>query len=177
MTSYQSPTTSNLLINFAKYFAAKAFLARLPARHDALGCGEDADPQASQHARNLFVANIHAATRARYALELRNRRCVVRAVLQVHAQYLATLFFRRLEVRDVAFVLQNAGHLQLQLGKWNVHLLVPCVDGVANAGQKICDRIGQTHARYLLKSSPVSFLVRNSSPGSPGRALFAPPGW
>src|ERR1019366_6531535 len=146
-----------LLINFAEYFAAQFFLARLAACHHALGSGEDADPQPAQHARNLAVADVHPATRTRNALDLRNWRRTVSPVLQVHAQDLAAFFFRGLVVRDVAFVFQNAGHLHLQLGEGNVHLLVPRVDRVAYPRQKICDRIGQPHASYLLKSSPVSF--------------------
>ncbi len=63
------------------------------------------------------------------------------------------LFFRRLEVRDIALFLQDAGNLRLQLGNWYVHLLVPCADRVADARQHVCDRIGQPHRLLLLKAA------------------------
>src|ERR1039457_1907635 len=122
------------LVDLAKPFAAHAFLARLAPGHYASGRGQDADPQTAENTRNLGVSDIHAATRTRNPLQVRNRRRVVGAVLQVHPQNLAAFFFGRFEVRDVALFLQDAGHLDLKLGMRNVHLLVPCLDGIANAG-------------------------------------------
>src|SRR5208337_134736 len=89
------------------------------------------------------------------------------AVLQIHAQDLVALFFRRLEVRDIALFLQNAGNLRLQLGNWNIHFLVPRADRVADARQHVCDRIGQPHRLLLLKPP-----VRSVSTGEPVSSLL-----
>src|SRR5438477_12617099 len=53
--------------------------------------------------------------------------------------------FRRLEVRDIAFLFQNAGNLRLQVGSGNIYLLVPRADRIANSREHVCDRIGQLH--------------------------------
>src|SRR5271165_2425029 len=151
------------LVNLAEDLAADAFLARLASGHHALGRGQNADPQAAEHARNLGMPDIHAATGPRDALQVRDGRRIVGAVFQVHAQDPAALFLGRLEVRDVALFLQNAGHLDLELGVGNVHLLVARLDGVTNTRQKIRNRVGQTHALRLLKSSPVSLQSLGSA--------------
>src|ERR1017187_10779779 len=130
-------TADSSSVNFAQDLSANAFLARLAPGHQAPGSRQNADPKAAEHARNLRVSDIDAATGTRNPLQIGNWRRVTRAVLQVHPQNLAALFFGRLEVRDVALFLQDAGHLDLELGMRNVHLLVPRLDGIANAGQKI----------------------------------------
>src|SRR5215831_9438913 len=101
------------------------------------------------------MADVHPATRTGDALHLGDSGGIVRPVLQVNAQDLAALFFRRLEVGDVAFFFQNAGDLLLQPRSGNIKLLVTRVYGIADARQQICDRIGQTHLRPLLLSSRV----------------------
>src|SRR5438445_6693689 len=105
-----------LLPDIAKHFAADAFFARLPTGHHAFRRGEDVDPQPAEDAWNLVASNIYAAPGARNALHVRDGGFVVVAILQVHAQDLAALFFGRLEVGDETFFLEDAGNLQLQLG-------------------------------------------------------------
>ncbi len=60
-----------------------------------------------------------------------------------------------LVVRDVALFLEDAGDFGLQLGGRNIQLLVTRTDRIANAGQKVCYWIGQTH-RF-------SFIPRSSA--------------
>src|SRR5215469_16891035 len=97
------------------------------------------------------MADVHPATGTGDALHLGDSRGIVRTVLQVNAQDLAALFFRRLEISDVAFFFQNARDLLLQARSGNIELLVTRVNRIADARQQICDRIGQTH----LLSSPL----------------------
>src|SRR5215467_16021166 len=97
------------------------------------------------------MADVHPASGTGDALHLGDSRGMIRTVLQVNAQDLAALFFRRLEIGDVAFFFQNARDLLLQPRSVNIELLVTRVNGIADARQQICDRIGQTH----LLSSPL----------------------
>src|ERR1039458_10374599 len=158
--------TAGSLPNLAKQFAAQALPARLASRHHALWRGQDVDSHPAEHARNLGAAHIDAAARTRHPRQVRNHRLVVVAVLQIHAQDLVALFFRRLEVRDIALFFQDAGNLRLQLGGWNIHFLVPRADRVADARQHVCDRIGQPH-RLLLLEPP----VRSAFCGEPVSSL------
>src|SRR5208282_1149190 len=159
--------TAALLPDFTKQFAAQALTPRLAPRHHALRRGQDVDAHAAQYARNLGAAHIDAAARTRYPRQVRDHRLVVVAVFQIHAQDLVALFFRRLEVRDIALFFQNAGNLRLQLGSWYIHFLVPGADRVADARQHVCDRIGQPH-RLLLLEPP----VRSASSGEPVSSLL-----
>src|SRR6185437_11923276 len=103
------------LPHFAQNLAAHAFLAGLAAGHHATGSGQDVDPQPAQHARNLIASHVHAASRPRDALQAGDGCRIVIPVLQVNAQDLPALFFRRLEIGDVTFFFQNACDFQLQL--------------------------------------------------------------
>src|SRR5450631_676676 len=155
------------LPNLAKQFAAKALPARLASRHHALRRGQDVDTHPAKDPRNLGAAHIDAAARTRYARQVRNHRLVIVAILQIHAQDLVALFFRRLEVRDIALFLKDAGNLRLQLGSWNIDFLVPGADRVTDARQHVCDRIGQPHRLLLLKPP-----VRSVSTGEPVSSLL-----
>src|SRR6266567_2490978 len=46
--------------------------------------------------------------------------------------------------------LQDAGNLQLQPGRRNIHFLMPGVKRIAHPRKHICDRIGQPHRLLLL---------------------------
>src|SRR5580698_5519212 len=129
------------LPNLAKQFAAQALTARLASRHYALRRGQDVDAHPAQDSRNLGTAHIHAAAWTRYARQIGDDRFIVVAVLQIHAQDLVALFFRRLEVRDIALFFQNAGNLVLQLGSWYIHFLVPRANRVTDSREHVCDRI------------------------------------
>src|SRR5271165_62085 len=120
------------LVNLAQDLAAHAFLARLASGHHALGRSQNVDAQPAKHAGNVRVPDVHAAAGARDPLQVRNGRRIIGAVLQIHAQDLAALFFGRLEVRNIALLLQNAGHLDLELRVGNVHFLLARLDGVTN---------------------------------------------
>src|SRR5271155_3120552 len=149
----QEPRAGSLP-NFAQQLAAYAFFAGLTSGHHAARGGQDINTHPAQHAWNFAAAHVDPAARARDSLRFRNRRLVVRAVLQINSDDLVTFFLCSLEVRDIALFFQNAGNLHLQPGSRNVYLLVSRLQRVAHPRQHICDRIGQPH-RLLLLSPPV----------------------
>src|SRR5215469_7901527 len=137
------------LPNLAEDLASKTLFARLPPRHHTARRRQNIDSETAQHTGNLRPAHINAAAGTRHTLDVRDRGLVVVVVLQIYSDNLVPLFFRRLEVRNVAFFLQNAGNLQLQLRSGHIDFLVPGADRIANARKHVCDRIGQLH-RLLL---------------------------
>src|SRR5215472_7426068 len=159
---------SSQLPDFAEDLAAHAFFAGLATGHHASRRGQNVDAQSPEHARNLRPPHVNPAAGAGNPLHFRDRGFIVAAVLQIDAHDLVSVFFRCLEVRDVALFLQNAGNLQLQLGSGNIYLLVTRINRIANARQHVCDRIGQPH-RLLLLEPP----VRSAPSGEPAAACFA----
>src|SRR5271165_5124591 len=149
------PPAREVLPDFAEDLAAEAFAARLAPGHHATGRGENADAKSALHALDLIAADVDAAAGTGNAGKVADGGFIVRAILEVHAKNRAAIFFHRLVVRDVALFLQDAGDLGLQLGGRNIQLLVTRANRVANAGQKICYWIGQTH-RF-------SFIPRSSA--------------
>src|SRR5262249_41359659 len=137
------------LPDLAEHFAAHALFARLAAGHHALGRGEDVDAEASQHTWDLVAPDVDAATGSRDALQVRDGGFVVAAVLQIDAQHLAAFLFSGLEIGDVALFLEDAGDLQLQLGRRSIDLGMPRAHRVADAGQEISYWIGKAHVILL----------------------------
>src|SRR5580692_4908864 len=146
----QPEARSDSLPDLAQQFAAHAFFTGLASRHHSPWRSKDVDPHTAEHARNLAAPHIDAASRARYALRLRNSGLIVGAIFQINSDDLVTFFLSSLEIRDVALFLQNAGNLQFQPGGWDVHLLVPRLERIAHPRQHICNRIGQPHRLLLL---------------------------
>src|SRR5215469_18065948 len=159
---------SSQLPDFTEDLAAHAFFAGLATGHHASRRGQNVDAQPPEHARNVRPPHVNPAAGAGNALHFRDRGFIVAAVLQIDAHDLVSVFFRCLEVGDVALFLQNAGNLHLQLGSGNIYLLVTRINRIANARQHVCDRIGQPH-RLLLLEPP----VRSALSGEPAAACFA----
>src|SRR5579864_1023120 len=65
------------LPNFAENLAANALAARLTAGHDTLWGRHDRDTQTALDAANLILADIHAATGTRDALQVANDSLIV----------------------------------------------------------------------------------------------------
>src|SRR5687768_12380290 len=70
------------LPDLAEHFAADAGLRGLDAREDALGGRDDGQTETAQNLRDLFLATVDAAARARNALDAVNDRLAVFRVLQ-----------------------------------------------------------------------------------------------
>src|SRR5579871_332558 len=101
-----------LLPDLAQDLAADIFLARGAPGHQTLGRGQNVDAHPSQYARHFRAADVDAAAGARNALDARNDRLVVGAVLQTHLDALTRAVLDEAETGDVAFVAQDGGHLQ-----------------------------------------------------------------
>jgi len=97
-------------------------------------------------------------------LQVGDHRLVVIAVLQVHAQTCG-LFFRRLEVRDIALFFQDAGNL---VSAWKLVCRLSGAGRGSNCGcaSACLRRIGQPH-RLLLLEPP----VRSAFGGEPVSSL------
>src|SRR5579883_2146 len=132
----------NLLPDAAENLAAHVLLVRVAPGHDAARRGQNVDTEPAQHARNLGLPDIDAATRPRDALDGRNHRRVVVAILQINLDGFLGPFFGDLEVGDVAFFFQNARDFRLELGSGHIHLGVPGLDRVAHARQHVGNGIG-----------------------------------
>jgi len=139
--------------DIAENLTANALAARLAAGHDTLRGGHDGDAESALDATDLIAANVHAAAGTRDALQVADRRLVVGAVLQVHAENPLTVLLGRLVVGDIALVLEDAGDLRLELRSRNIKLLVTGPDGVADTGQKVCYWIGEVHSFSFISRS------------------------
>jgi hypothetical protein len=104
------------LPDFAENLAANTFATRLATGHNTLGGRHDGDAKTTLNATDLITAEVHTAAGTRYALQITDDSLIVWAVLQVNAENLHAILFGRLVVRDVAFFLEDAGNLGLELG-------------------------------------------------------------
>src|SRR5580700_4436994 len=135
----------------AQNLAAQMLFVRIPARHHASRRCQDVDSHPAQHARNIRLADVDAASGPRNALNGGDHRLVACAVLQVNLDSLLDAFFGHLEVGDVALFFQDARDFGLQLGSRHVHLRVAGLDRVPDASQ----HVGNGIARHI---SPTSAL-------------------
>src|SRR5579871_1676262 len=132
--------------DLAEDLATDTFASCLPPGHHPFRRGHDGDSKATLHAADLVTANVDAAARAGYALDVTDDGLVVRAVLQIDAEDFGSCFLGRLIVCDVAFFLEDASDLRLQTRRGHVKLLMASADGVADTRQKVCYWVGQIHS-------------------------------
>src|ERR1700679_2949872 len=118
------PTSCSCLPDFAENLAANTFAARLTTCHHTLPRSHDRDTKTALDALDLVLADVHAAAGTRNALQIADRRLIIRAILQVHTQHLLTILFGGLVVGDITLLFQDAGNLRLQLGGRGVELLM-----------------------------------------------------
>src|SRR5450631_3903692 len=149
----------------AENLSAQVLLVRVAARHHTPGSGQNVDSETTQDAGDVRLPDIHPAARTRNALDRRDHRRVVSAVLQIDLDGLLRAFFRHLEIGNVAFLFQNARYFRFQLGSRHVYRRMAGLDRVANASQ----HVGNWIARH---SSPTSsYQLALVTPGiSPFRA-------
>src|SRR3954451_10813620 len=127
------------------HFAADALPASVVARHHALGGGHDGSAHSAENLRYLTGRHVLAATRPRHALEAGDHRRALLRVLEPHAQRLADAGGLGGEVLDVALLLEDAGHLVLELGVRHVHVLEVGLETVPNTSEEIGERVGHRH--------------------------------
>src|SRR6185312_10237779 len=128
--------------------AADARVAGLVAGHHTSRRGHDRGSHATEDLGDLGVADVVALPGARDALEAGDGRAALVGVLERHADELArTVRGGRLdlEVADVALLLEDTGHLALELAGRDLDLLVRGGDLVAHAGQEVGYVVGHRH--------------------------------
>src|SRR5665213_200693 len=103
------------LPDFAEDLAANTFATSLTTGHYTLGGSHDGNTEATLDTANFIATKIYTATGTRDALQVANDGFVVRAVLEINADDLLPVFFRRLVVRDIALFFEDAGNLGLEL--------------------------------------------------------------
>src|SRR5215217_2344090 len=131
--------------------AADARLARVVARHDALGGRHDRRAHAAQDLRDVLGVDVRPLPRAGDPLEAGDHGRAVVSVLEpdVDPVARAALGGAHLEVLDVALLLEDAGHLGLQARVRDHDVLVGGLDAVADPGQEVGDGVGHRHGYQL----------------------------
>src|SRR6476659_3179016 len=126
--------------------AADALLPGFVAGHHASGGADDRGSGSAVDPGNALVVDVATATRARDPFDPEDHRLAVLGVLELDLDRLADGRRLAAEVLDVALLLEDPGHLQLEAVEGDLHLVVPGADRVPDAGQVIGDRVG-VHGR------------------------------
>ena len=124
-------------------FAADAALLRGSARDETGRRGQDRDAHPAQHARQTILPCVDPAARRGHALQATDDPLAIAAELEIDDQGIEGFALLDVVVPDVALLLQEAGDLDLHLRGRHLDLLVQRLVGVADAGEHVCDRIGQ----------------------------------
>src|SRR3954454_882830 len=128
--------------------SADPALARLVAGHHPARGGHDGRAHAAEDTGNVILRNVAPAARAGDPLHAADHRAAVFGVAQSDPDHVADPAGLDAEVRDVALLLEDAGHLPLQPGGGDLHLLVRRQESVADPVQIVGDWIGE-HAYQL----------------------------
>ena len=150
-----------------KDLAADMELAGFLVGHDALGGGDDGDAQTAQDAGELVSPGIDAQAGLRHAAQAGDGLFLAGEVFQGDADDALGAVVDELIALDVAFVQKDLGDGLLHFGRGHVHGLMLGRTGVADAGQHICDGVGDLHLGF-----PPSFrvtAVRGHAPEVPGQ--------
>src|SRR6266536_4984305 len=123
--------------------AADPTLLRRPAGDEARRRGQDRDAHPSQHARQPVLPRVDPAARLGDALQARDDPLAVPTELEVDDQGIEGFALLHVIVPDVALLLQEAGDLDLHPRARHLGLLVERLVRVPDAGEHVCDRIGQ----------------------------------
>src|SRR5919205_2839109 len=129
------------LVDFRQHLAADVLAAGALARHQAARGRDDVDAVAAEHARYLGRAQVDAPPGLGDAREVRDGAGAARVVAQEDADGAARPLALDDVVVDVALLLEDAGDLQLQLRRRDVHARVLRGDRVAHPRQHVGNRI------------------------------------
>src|SRR5581483_1573519 len=111
--------------------AADAVLRGVVAGQHALRRRHDRQTEAAEGARDLLLVAVHAAARARNALDAVDDRLAVGRVLEIDPQdALRLLPVHERIVADEAFALEDAGDLDFELRRGNLHAIVMGLNAV-----------------------------------------------
>src|ERR1022692_2318269 len=125
----------------AQHLAADSALLRGPCGDQTRRGGQDR--HAERRARETVLPRVDPPSGLGHALQAENHPFAVPAELQVDDQGIEGLALLDVIVPDVALLLQEAGDLDLHPRARHGGLLVQRLVGVADAGEHVCDRIGQ----------------------------------
>src|SRR4051794_1207722 len=142
------------------HFAADAALLRGAARDETGRGREDRDAHPAEHARKTVFPGVDPAARLRHALQAGDDPLAVAAELEVDDQGIEGFALLHVVVADVALLLEEAGDLDLHPRARHGCLLVQRLVGVADAGEHVCDRIGQ----HCFVSYQLDFVMPGIAP-------------
>src|SRR5690606_22236884 len=132
----------------AQDFAADALLARLRVGHDALGGGDDGDAEATQDLGQRVLAAVLTQTGARVALHLVDHRTAFE-ILEDDLELGLGAVLGHAQVADVAFVLEDGGDGDLDLGGRHLHRRLANRGRIPDADQHVGDGISHAHGSSL----------------------------
>src|SRR6059058_2168027 len=157
------------------HFAADAALLRGAARDETGRGREDRHAHPAEHARKTVLPRVDPAARLRHALQAGDDPLAVAAELEVDHQGIEALALLHVKVADVALLLEKLGDLNLHPRGRHRRVLVQRLVRVADAGEHVCDRIGQ-HRSLLparLRHAGNRALVRQFAEADPAEAELA----
>src|SRR5437868_4949778 len=137
------PILLMVLPDEAHDFAADAPLLRGATGDETGRRGQNGDSHPAQHARETVLPRVDPAARLRHALQAGDDPLAIAAELEIDDQGIEGFALLDVVVPDVALLLQEAGELHLHLRARHRRLLVERLVGVPDAGEHVCDRIGQ----------------------------------
>src|SRR6185437_13551524 len=147
------------------HFAADPALLCGAARDETGRGREDRDAHPAEYARKAVLPGVDPTARLRHALQAGDHPLAVAAELEVDDQGIEALALLHVVVADVALLLEELGDLDLHSRGRHGCVLVQRLVGVADAGEHVCDRIGQH--RFSPTSSTSS--CRELRPGARAR--------
>src|SRR6187399_1865402 len=123
--------------------AADALCLGFVAGHDANRGADDRRPGTAVDARNLVVIDVTATAGARNSFQAGDHGTTILRVLEADLDLLADPRRPLAEVEDVALLLEDPRHLQLQPRSGDLQLVVAGAKRVADPGQVIGYRVGK----------------------------------
>src|SRR2546423_909758 len=157
------------------HFAADAALLRGTARDETGRRREDRDAHPAEHARKAVLPGVDPAARLRHALQAGDDPLAVAAELEIDDQRIEGIALLHVVVADVALLLEEAGDVDLHPRGRHRGVLVQRLVGVADAGEHVCNRIGQ-HRSLLparFRHAGNRTLVRELAEADPAEAELA----
>ena len=126
-----------LIPNAAYDFAAELAAAGFDARHDAARRRYYRDAKPAQYARNVLPPAEPAETRLGLAPQAAYHGLLLAVVLERYAKRLLRLAVR-LEIGNVAFLLENLGDIRLHARRGHLYDFNPRALGIADPGEHVC---------------------------------------
>src|SRR5262245_52144560 len=121
--------------------AADAALSRGAVGDEPARSREDRGAHPAQDARQPVLSRVDAAAGLGHALQVGDHALAAAAVLQLDDELVERLAALDVVVLDVALLLEEAGDLDLQLGRGHDDAVLERLVGVPDPGEHVCDGI------------------------------------